>query len=243
MPTQTSEQLVAYYANLLIFQYVSQLRAYNHVFVNVEALLMPQGFAVPLTDNEGNLIVDNEGKAVYDTFMGQLLPLALQDAFTLSSAVGVQLDILAEYIGGTRTSLQLNGTLATLTDRQFGTYLQVLAARNNLGSSMSDITAFFNQYFPGEFSVYDYENMYMSFIYHLPFGADPIAESFVMSGHLTVPMAVGATFVYNPSGFLFFAFRTYQALAQPGTSGYNDYSNPQVGRFLVYSNVIKVPLS
>jgi hypothetical protein len=243
MATQTTEQLVGYYANLLIYQYISQLRAYNNVFVDIEPVLMPQDFSVPLVDNEGNMIVDNEGDAIYSNLMGEILPLTLQDAFTFGTAVGVQLDILAEYIGGLRTNLQLDNTFLTLTDQQFTTYLQALAARNNLGSNMQTIEAFFNQYFPGEFSIYDFESMQMSFIYSPAFGADPIAESFIMSGHLPVPMAVGATFIHNPTASAFFAYRTYNAVAQPGTSGYNRYSDPQVGRLLRYTDVLVVPFS
>ena len=242
MPTQTTDQLVAYYANLLIYQYVSQLRAYNNVFVDVQPILMPQGFMLPLTDNEGNPIVDNEGDWIYSSATTEpILPLALQDAFNFGTAVGKQLDILAEYIGGLRTNLQLDGTFYTLTDQQFTAYLQIVAVRNTLGSDMGSIDGFLNQYFPGEFSVYDSENMHMSFIYHPVFGTDPIAESFIMAGYLPVPMAVGVTFIPNPLTFQFFAFRTYVSVAQPSTSGYNLYGAPQTGTFFLYAYVMIVP--
>lgn len=241
MATQTTEQLINYYANLLIYQYVSQLRAYNTVFIDVQPILMSQGFMSPLTDNEGNLIINNEGDAVYsDVTTEPILPLALQDAFTLSTAVGVQLNVLAEYIGGLRTNLQLNGTYLTFTDEQFSSYLSALAARNNLASDMGSISVFFSKYFPDEFSVYDLENMHMTFIYHLNPGDDPVAEAFITSGHLPVPMAVGATLIINPVAFAFFAFRTYNAVAQPDTTGYNFYIDTQVGKTLSYTNVLPV---
>jgi hypothetical protein len=222
MAAQTTAQLVAYYANLLIYQYISQPKAYATVSADVLPVLMPQGFTSPAEP---------------------ILPLALQDAFTLGTAVGVQLDTLAEYIGAVRTNLQLNGLLLTMTDVQFTDYLTVVAARNNLGSDMGSIESFFNQYFPGEFSVYDFETMNMSFVYYEALGADPVAEAFIMAGYLPVPMAVGATFIFNPNNYLFFAYRTYNAVAQPKTTGFNFYSGSQVGKFSSYVDAIVVPFS
>jgi hypothetical protein len=241
MATQTTQQLVEYYANLLIYQYVTQLKAYATVFDDVQPILMPQGFISPLTDNEGNWLFDNEGDPLYSTVTTEpTLPLALQDAFNFGSAVGVQLDTLATYIGGLRTNLQLDGTYLALTDLQFTLYLQALAARNNMGSDMGSIEAFLGQYFPGVFAVYDFEDMHMSFIYYPVASANPAAEAFITAGHLPVPMTVGATLVFNPNNDLFFAFSTYNDAAQPGTSGYNFYGSSQVGEFLTYTDSITV---
>jgi hypothetical protein len=247
MSTQTPQQTIEYYANLLIYQYITQPKAYATVYADVLPIIMPQGGNF-LTDYTGNALVDGPNMPVPGTFLtdninnsGPILPLAVQDAFTLGTAVGVQLSILAEYIGAQRTNLQLNGLSLTLTDTQFTSYLTVVAARNNLGSDMGSIEAFFLQYFPGEFTIYDFETMNMGFVYYETFGADPVAESFIMSGYLPVPMAVGATLVYNPTDVSFFAFRTYNSISQPRTSGYNFYSDPQVGQFLAYRNVIIVP--
>lgn len=243
MTVQTSEQLINYYADLLIYQYISKPRAHYTVYHDVAPVLMPQGFGLPVLKIDGSVVTATDGNWVYNVPMGTLLPLTLQDAFTFDTAVGVQLDTLAEYIGGIRTNLQLDGTYLTLTDVQFRLYLQALGARNTMGSDMKSIETFFATYFPGAFLTYDFESMHMSFIYNNDLGVDPVAESFIMAGHIPVPTAVGATVIFNPTSFSFFAFRTYNAVAQPGTSGYNFYSGPQTGRFLSYINALNVPFN
>lgn len=75
----TTDQLAAYYANLLIFQYLQKPKAYAQVKSSVLPLLMDK------------------------------LPSKVQDAFNIVDAVGAQLDVLGKYVGVSRTGLTLNG--------------------------------------------------------------------------------------------------------------------------------------
>ena len=241
---QEFTELVDYYANLLIYQYISQPKAYATTFADVAPILMPQMYGAALTDQNLNPLTDDQGTALYASvnsgpaIFGDILPLALQDAFTLGSAVGVQLDTLAKYIGGVRTNFLLNGTLYTMSDAQFTQYLTTIGARNSLASDMGSIIEFLQTYFFNQFTVYDYEDMRMGFTFFSAPGTNPGAEAFITAGYLPVPMAVGYTLAYNPTGNNFFAFRTYNSVSQPTTTGYNFYSGSIVGKFLSYSNVI-----
>jgi hypothetical protein len=244
--TQTTENLLSYYANLLIYQYVSRWRAYNTVYSLVEPILMSQGFELLLINNEGQPIVNNEGNYVYvGAVVEPVLPLALQNAFNLPGAVGAQLDILAKYLGGQRTNQLLDGTYYTLNDTQFTEYLLILAARNGLASDLGDVQAFLTEYFTvggaQVLLVHDYANMQMSFTYTAAGGAYPVLEAFIMLGNLPKPMGVGASFIHNPTVKNFFAFRTYTQAAQPNTVGFNFYTAPQVGTFVSYAYGLSVP--
>jgi hypothetical protein len=246
MPTQTTQDLLSYYANLLIYQYVSQWRAWNETYAILETYLMAQGYEYLVVDNEGQPVVDNEGDYVYiGSFIEPILPLAVQQAFNFPGAVGVQLDTLAKYLGGERTNSLLNGVPYTFNDADFTTYLQLLAIRNNMPSDLGDIEQFLYDNFTisGDqiLSVTDFADMHMGFTYTALIGTYPIFEAFITSGDLPKPMGVGASLIYNPQKKNFFAFRSYEWVAQAGTVGFNYYSGPQDGTFLGYSYGVEVP--
>ena len=68
----TTQEIIDYYANLLIMQYADKPRAYATVQTFVEPYVMDQ------------------------------LPVASQSAFDLDTAIGWQLDVIAKYVGATR---------------------------------------------------------------------------------------------------------------------------------------------
>lgn len=182
--------LQKYYADLLILQYRNKPKARGQIYAFFEQVLMNN------------------------------LPLQVQDAFNLLTAVGVQLDTLGKYIGFSRYQYDFSGPV-TLTDSQYRLLLQMKILINNGGSSLLDIQTLLFQYFPGSLRVYDYRDMTMDYEFLSGIGTQQLAEVFVMSGLLPRPMAVNlrAT-IYNPTDAKFFGFRTNQA-ANADAVGFN----------------------
>lgn len=75
----TTQQLIDYYANLLILQYRGKPKAYATIQAFVKMFIMDQ------------------------------IPTQVQDAFNLDSAVGVQLDVLGKYAGVSRKGFNFTG--------------------------------------------------------------------------------------------------------------------------------------
>lgn len=82
----TTEELAAYYANLLIIQYINKPKAYATVAAQVTPIFMDQ------------------------------LPNSVQDAFNIETAVGVQLDVLGKYVGASRNGYTLSGPVTLVDD-------------------------------------------------------------------------------------------------------------------------------
>lgn len=82
----TNQELIDYYADLLIIQYLGKPRAYATIQAQAKPLIMDQ------------------------------LPLSVQAAYDVEEAVGVQLDILGKYIGAVRTALTFTGPVELTDD-------------------------------------------------------------------------------------------------------------------------------
>src|ERR1017187_2134953 len=123
----TTQELINYYANLLILQYIGKTNAY----ATIQALVTP-------------IIMDQ-------------LPLLVQSAFNMDgSAVGVQLDVLGKYAGVVRSGYGLTGQPITLDDADFFTFIQVAILTNSAGSDLSTIQNLLHTYFPEELLVFDH---------------------------------------------------------------------------------------
>lgn len=77
----TAEDIVKYYADLLILQYLGQPRAYETIKTVVRPVIMDQ------------------------------LPTQVQDAFNIGTAVGAQLDIIGTYVGVSRSGYGFTGPI------------------------------------------------------------------------------------------------------------------------------------
>lgn len=199
----TTAQIIAYYANLLILQYLQGPCAYG----TIEALVTP--------------VVMNQ------------LPAAVMNGFNLTGsnlAMGVQLDTLGKYAGVTRTGTGLAGQTITLDDADFITLLQVAAFLNSSNSDLNSIQTFIANFFPGELLVFDYQNMQMSYMINSSVGSNNLAQLVVTEGLLPKPMGVGlATIIYAPNISDFFGMVSYviweKVPVVPGvTRGFNNYS-------------------
>jgi len=154
-----------------------------------------------------------------------ILPLAVQNAFDLETAVGVQLDILGKYTGVKRTVVIKTRTIF-LNDDEFRVLIKFSIARNNAGTSLANAENIFNQFFPGDFIITDYKTMYVSFIFGSSIGSMDVFLAIISEGLLPIPMAVGYSAIIPPLVQQFFGYSTYESGGIPtGNRPYNRYEN------------------
>lgn len=169
------------------------------------------------------------------------LPLAVQDGFNLNApnvAAGVQLDVIGEYAGVSRTGQGFT-TQITLGDTDFLSLIQMAIIKNSSGSSLYEIQKLINQFFAGEMLVFDYKNMHMSYLISTAIGSQDLVQLFVTEGLLPKPMGVQvAVIIYAPIITTFFGFRTYQ-LPAFNASPFNSYTDYHMDYpWLSYQNAI-----
>lgn len=172
-----------------------------------------------------------------------ILPTAVVNAFNIDStlgptAVGAQLDIIGKYQGVTR-NVSLTSGVITLNDTEFLTLIKFAIARNTAGSSLYQIQALLNQFFPNEILVFDYANMRMSYLVNSSIGDQNLIKAVIVEGLLMRPMAVQlASTIYVPVITMFFGMRTYLL---PGFNNepFNNYGSYQTNwPWLSYANAI-----
>ena len=189
----TTAELIAYYKNLLLMQYLNLPKAEG----TIEALV---------------------GPALMDQ-----LPVLVQNAYDIDSAVGVQLDVLGKYAGVDRHGYDFLGP-ATLDDDDFRLLIKMAILQNNSGSSLADIQSLIAIYFPDTLRVFDYSNMQMSYLMDSDAGSQQLAQFFVKQGLLPKPMGVQlGALIYSTDIDNFFGFRTY-GLSGQNNSPFNSYS-------------------
>lgn len=167
----------------------------------------------------------------------QTLPLALQNAFSLSTAQGVQLDTLAKYVGVTRSINTPTGPI-TLDDTDFLTLIQFAIVQNFSGSSLATIEANMNMFFPNQFIITDYKTMNMSYVLSSTLGSANLFTFLIQEKLLPVPMAVGANVFIPPLATDYFGCSTYEninAVAKPFNT-YDAFNTNWL--FLSYSDAI-----
>lgn len=196
----TTQELIDYYADLLIIQYKGKPKAYATIQTLVEPVVMDQ------------------------------LPAQIQDAFNLTgadTAVGAQLDILGKYAGVTRSGNGFTGPI-TLTDADFLSFITMAIIRNNSESSLYAIDVLLNQFFPGTVLAFDNQNMQMNYLISSALGTQDLIQLFVTEELLPRPMGVElALVIYAPIIDAFFGFRTY-SLGPYNSSPFNTYADYQL---------------
>lgn len=197
-----------YYAKLLILQYAGKSKAIDTIKTVVTPVIMDQ------------------------------IPIAVQDAFNLETAIGVQLDILGKYAGALRIGNLSTGTVV-LSDDDFRILIRFAIIRNNSGSSLATIQALLFQYFPNQILVFDYKNMQMSYLVSLTIGSQNLIRLLVAQGLLPKPMGVQlASVIVVPTLTNLFGFRTYP-LPAVGVSPFNSYASYSLtAPWLTYANAI-----
>lgn len=206
----TNQELIDYYKGLLIIQYNNKPKALATIDLIAKEVTMEQ------------------------------LPVAVMSSFDLDNAVGVQLDILAKYVGVTRSGSTFTSFI-TLNDADFRSLIKIGISKNVSQSSLYDIQVLLNNFFPSTLLVFDYQNMSMSYLFDSAIGSEQLAEMFVVNGLLPKPQGVQlASLIYGDNINAFFGFRTYEIDTQNNTK-FNDYIGYENGwPWLNYNNAIVV---
>ncbi len=172
----TTDTIANYYRDLLILQYRGKTKARDTIFALAKLAIVDQ------------------------------LPLSVQDAFNIDTAVGVQLDVVGKIIGASRYGRDFSGP-ATLDDTQFRAYILICVAQNVMGSSLEDVQLFLGAFFPGIILVFDHQDMRINYFFDSDAPSAELAEFFVMANRLPRPIGVqmGAT-VYVPDHTIYFGF-------------------------------------
>lgn len=297
----TTLELLQYYSNLLIFQYLGKPKAYATIQALVNPVIMAQtstqniSFSAAATSGTFVLSYDGNsteainwndsvatiqtklqtltglsqvtlsgsisGQNIVVTFTGVIppalelsvssnnllsgssqititiletdltLPLAVQNGFNLigsQTAVGVQLDVLAKYVGVTRMGIGFNGQAISLNDSDFLQLIKMGILTNNSGSSLYDIDRLLFNFFPGLILVFDNANMTLQYFLSSQIGTTDLIELFVTENLLPAPMGVGVGIYLAPIVDAFFGFITYDFPTQPPmTRPLNNYDNYQ----------------
>lgn len=171
----TTEQLIVYYANLLILQYIGQ----SNAFATIEAI-------------------------VTGVIMNQL-PLSVQNAFNMDgTAIGAQLDVLGKYAGVTRNGHGISGVAITLDDTDFFQLIKIAIITNSEGSDLNTIQNLLNEFFPGEIFLFDHKDMRLSYLIPTSVGSLPLIEMFLTQHLLPKPMGVQLSAPIYTSPLIFF---------------------------------------
>lgn len=209
----TTQDLINYYANLLVLQYIGRPKAYATIQTLVTPVIMDQ------------------------------LPTQVENAFDITTAVGVQLDVLGKYAGVTRTGYGPNGPI-TLDDSDFSQLITLAIVDNTSNSSLYSIQQLLNAFFAGEIFVFDGKNMELSYFLSSDSFQLNLATLFITEGLLPKPLGVAlASVIYAPTVDLnsFFGCVTYQQPTARNNSPCNTYQDYETGRpVLLYQNALQV---
>lgn len=166
------------------------------------------------------------------------LIFAVRDGFSLETAVGKQLDILAKYLGTDRYYIDTSGNLIALDDEETRTLLKLKAIANTSNSSHYDIdTALYNFF---GVTVHAESQGGMEMTYFVPANASRVILAAIQKDVLPRPMGVGIRYVVVQTS-PFFGFVTYDNQHAVFKTGFRTYEDPdKVGEMLNYFKVIEV---
>lgn len=170
--------------------------------------------------------ISSVGIIITITETDQTLPLAVQGAFNIigpNIAQGVQLDVIGKYCGVNRNGNGPSGPI-TLNDSDFLTLIRFAIAQNNSGSSLAMIESNMNIFFPGQFLITDFKNMFMSYILSGTLGSSNLFIVLISENLIPRPMGVGISVIVPPTIENLFGFRTYDG-PNNFVKGFNTYDD------------------
>ncbi len=195
----TTLELIEYYSNLLILQYRGLPRAVATIEATVSMVIMNQ------------------------------LPIDVQNAFAIGTAVGPQLDIIGKYVGVSRNGYGTDGPIS-LVDSDYTQLIKLAVLKNNSGSSLYDLQILINTYFSGLIKLFDNKDMSLSYYLSTDLGSSDLLSMIVYQDFLPSPMGVSkSVIIVEPNVNPYFKFRTYEAAATDG-SPLNSYADYQLDR-------------
>jgi hypothetical protein len=236
----TTQEIIDYYAGLLIRQYLGLTKATLNIEALVGPLLVPQGHDI-LTDNDGEPLKDNDGDLLFTNTTEPIIPLAIAQAFDINTAIGNQLLLIGKYVGVSNQGQDFSGFI-TLNDDQYRQIMKIVAVRNILKGTTFAINNFIFEFFSDVLQVIDDLAMHMTYFYSAEIGQNIVAEFFIKAGLLPKPLAVGRSIVYTfpYTGQKFYGFR--RALTPPPSyiSPVSTTSNLLTGHVLTTQDFINV---
>lgn len=174
----TTLQLQQYYSSLLVLQYANKPKAVATI----------QGGVYP--------------------FLIDQMPIAVQNAFSVMGAAGVQLDVIGKYVGVKRTGVGFSGVI-TLTDAEFSQLIALAIIKNSDGSSLAQIQSLIQAAFSGAVVITDHTNMRLSVLIDSSQITNNVAQLFFTEELLPKPMGVQLSVpVYTTPINRFFGFRS-----------------------------------
>lgn len=189
----TSDEIASYYSSLLILQYHGKPNASAFIKALVTPVIMNQ------------------------------LPIAIQNAFQIGSAQGVQLDVIGKYVGVSRNVTIATGPI-TLNDSDFTQLIKLVIIQNNAGSSLGTIESLIAANFPGQILISDNQAMGLNYLLVETLGTSNLLNAIVYGGYLPAPMGVQTSATIVPSHSLpYFGFTSY-AGAPSGYAYMNNYA-------------------
>lgn len=174
--------------------------------------------------------------------LGKMFPveliLAVRDGFSLETAVGAQLDILAKYLGADRYFVNTSGALDKLDDDEFRVLLKLKAVANNTNCSHYDIDNSLYEFFGTSVHAESTGNMEMT--YFIPSGSSRTIIAAIQNDCLPRPMGVGVKYVILQSEN-FFGLVSYSNQYAIYKTGFRTYTNPsKEGECLTYNKVLRI---
>lgn len=183
-------------------------------------------------------------KLIVGPIIMQQLPLALQNGFNPTTAVGAQLDIIGKYVGVTRNGFGPAGAI-TLNDTDFRTLIQLAIVDNNNNGTLASIQTLLHTYFDNEIFVFDNQDMQVSYFINASGTSLDLAILFVTEGLLPKTLGVQlASVIYSVNVLSFFGMASYSAppptyLTFPNVTPLNSYASYQTNRpMLTYADAL-----
>jgi hypothetical protein len=178
----TIDEYKQYYSNLLIAQYRSKPKAKAHI----EALIKPIGI--------------------------DLLPLAVQSAFNLETAEGIQLDTVGQYVGASRTVVGPNSLKVVLSDADYRVLIKLAVIKNTSHSTLGEIQDLIAAFFADNILITDNTIMQLNYFIGEGIGSTDLQYALLYGDYLPRPMAVQTSVVVVPPFTApYFGMRTYSS--------------------------------
>lgn len=159
--------------------------------------------------------------------LGKMFPvdlvLAIRDAFSIDTAAGAQLDVLAKYVGATRFYTHTDGEIITLSDDELRILVKFACICNTSNMSQYDLDTSLYNFFGRSVRASSNGNMAITFFVRAD--SEIAVDAAIQQRVLPVPAGVQANQVVVQEED-FFGFVEYDDLTTEFKQGFLEYSNP-----------------
>ena len=170
-------------------------------------------------------------KSIPDTLIQEII-----NGYDIETAVGVQQDLLGEYLGVDRYYVE-NGDLVALNDDDYRIILKLKAIANTSDLSHKSLDDSLYNFFGNAVRMDSTGNMEMT--YFVPKNKTPVILAAIQKEVLPRPMGVRCSYIieYDKK---FFGFCTYGNLNAVYKTGFRDYNDlAKVGEMLTYDKRVE----